>query len=84
MKRVIQVAGISLVAAAAAAVLLGTFRLTLAVQERSVHLVPGRRPVQVGRASRRRCVRLGWKAPYWYAGASRNEISTPPLRRDGR
>lgn len=39
----------------------------------SRHLIGGTRPVpatrpQAGRV-RRRCVRLGWKAPYWYAGS---------------
>ncbi len=68
MKRVKWVAGISLVAAAAAAILLGTPRIVPATEKRSLRLVIARRP-EAGPVTRRRCVRLGWKAPYWYAGA---------------
>jgi hypothetical protein len=67
MKGIITVSGMML-AAAAAAVLVSTSRLAPAPRERPLRLVPARRP-EAGRVTRRRCVRLGWKAPYWYAGA---------------
>jgi len=68
MKRVILVPGIGLIAAAAAAVLVSTPRVALAGQRRSVRPAPGVH-AQATRPPRRHCVRLGWKAPYWYAGA---------------
>jgi len=67
MKAIIAVSGMVL-AATAAAVLLGTSRLAPPPHQRSLRLVPTRRP-EAGRVTRRRCVRLGWKAPYWYASA---------------
>jgi len=82
MKRVEWVAGMGLMAAAAAAILLAAAHVARASRERPVRrllarpavcsagirLVPGSRP-EAGHVPRRRCVRLGWKAPFWYAGA---------------
>lgn len=68
MKRSITVTGMVLVAAAAAA-LAGALRVVPPPQRRLVRVVPTPRP-QAARPARRRCVRLGWKAPYWYAGGS--------------
>lgn len=65
MKRILAVAGMGL---AAAAVLLGTSRVTRTAQERPVRLPSVPRPKRA-QPTRRHCVRLGWKAPYWYAGA---------------
>jgi hypothetical protein len=66
MKGIITVLGMVL-AVAAAAVLVSTPRAALAPRERPLHLTPAPRP-QAERTVRRRCVRLGWKAPYWYVG----------------
>lgn len=74
MKRIVAVAVISL---AAATVLLGTPRVTWTAQEPPVRLLSMSR---LGRAhsTRCHCVRLGWKVPYWYAGA--DEISPQSTR----
>jgi len=74
MKAIITVSGMVL-AAAAAAVLVSTSRLGPVPRERPLHLAPAPRLRAEG-ATRRRCVHLGWKAPYWYAGVPRNGIST--------
>jgi hypothetical protein len=66
VKGIIAASGMVLAAAAAAA-LVSTSRAALAPRERPLHLTPAPRP-QAERTIRRRCVRLGWKAPYWYAG----------------
>jgi hypothetical protein len=71
MKGIIAVSGMVLAAAAAAA-LVSTSRLAPAPRERPLRLTPAPRP-EAERATRRRCVRLGWKAPYWYAGALNGE-----------
>jgi hypothetical protein len=67
MKRVEWVAEIGLIAATAAAILLAASHEARASRERPVRLVPAPRP-EAGPVPRRRCVRLGWKAPYGYAG----------------
>jgi hypothetical protein len=67
MKRTLIVAGIGLAAGAVAAVLLATFRLTPAPHRPPLRLTLAPGP-QAERTTRQRCVRLGWKAPYWYAG----------------
>jgi hypothetical protein len=75
MKRVQWVAGIGLMAtAAAAAIFARTSSAALGPRQRSLRLVPACRP-GAGHLTRRRCVRLGWKAPYWYAGAPNGEAS---------
>ena len=66
MKGIIAVSGMVL-AAAAIAVVVSTSGLASAPRERPLRLRPAPRP-QAERATHRRCVRLGWKAPYWYAG----------------
>ena len=66
MKGIVAVSGMVLTAAAMA-VLVSTSRLTPGSRERPLRLTPAARP-QAERTMRRRCVRLGWKAPYWYAG----------------
>jgi len=71
MKGMLAVSGIVLAAAAAAA-LVSTSRLAPAPRERPLRLVSARRPAAV-RVTRRYCVRLGWKAPYWYTGATDGE-----------
>ncbi len=68
MKRVQLVVVIGLMAAAAGAIFASTSRAALAPRLRPLRLIPARR-TEAGRVTRRRCVRLGWKAPYWYAGA---------------
>ncbi len=67
MKGIIALSGMVL-ATAAAAVLLGTSRLAPPPCQRSLRLVPASGPERAG-VPRRHCVRLGWKAPYGYAGA---------------
>jgi len=68
MKGIVAVSGMVLTAAAMA-VLVSTSRLTPGSRERPLRLTPAPRP-QAERTMRRRCVRLGWKVPYWYAGMS--------------
>jgi hypothetical protein len=79
MKGIIAVSGIVLAAAAATA-LVSTSRLAPAPRERPLRLISAPRP-KAERATRWHCVRLGWKAPYWYAGVSRNGISTQSTQR---
>jgi hypothetical protein len=67
MKRVIALAGVGLIAALAA-VLLGTSRVAVATPQVQPVRLPPVHHTEAGHAPRRRCVRLGWKAPYWYAG----------------
>ena len=70
MKWIIAVSG--MVLAAATAVVVSTSHLASAPRERPLRFTPALRP-QAERAMRRRCVRLGWKAPYWYAGWANRE-----------
>ena len=67
MKGIIALSGMVL-AAAVTAVLLGTSRLAPPPCQRSLRLAPTSGP-EPARVPRRHCVRLGWKAPYRYAGA---------------
>ena len=68
MRRMELVTGIGLIAAAAVAILLNTSHSVPLLREPAPRRVRASRP-QAGRVTRRPCVRLGWRAPYWYAGA---------------
>ena len=79
MKQWVTLAGLGLIAALGA-VLSGASRLA-APAKQTVYL-PRTSRLQTERTARRRCVRLGWKAPYWYAGGVSPQ-RTQSTRREG-